>query len=310
MWLLLYLWGCLSDHYLTFEKSTNQIEYIYVQDNYIEGSSDTGEVSPIWVDSFEQPKLSNGVDIIWVIDSSGSMQDDQARIIQGIVDMMGNLPQLNWRLMIISMTPHNQISVSSFPLLPGDDTTDALAMFNSNVNGSGENGFESLYNFIELNSFAHQWLRPDAALLAVFVSDEDDNSVVAFPMVSLYSDWLRTLRSQVSIASIINLWPEDSLCNLRTNDVGQRYIELTNMFNGNIIDICSEDWSQGVAEATSQLQLNEWWELTMIPSVESSITVFVDGVVWTDWEYNQSDNKVYFLTVPPEESLVEIAYYY
>ena len=310
MWLFSLFLSCGNDHFLSYGRTESQIEYVYVQDNYIEGSSDTGLNEPIWVDSFVQPVLSNGVDIIWVIDSSGSMQDDHARIIQGIVDMMSNLPQLNWRLMIISMTPGYQSGLSSFPLLPGDDVTAALNMFNSNVTGTGEDGLDSLYNFIEFNSYAQQWLRPDAALLAVCVSDENDNSITRFPLVSLYAEWLSSIRNEVYVASIVNLWPIDSLCNINTNFVGQRYMELTNLYNGQIIDICSEDWSQGVADASSQLQPREWLDLSKIPANEQEIYVFVNGVPYLDWEYNASENRVYFLTIPPEESLVEIAYYY
>ena len=91
MLLLSLLWGCGSDHFLSYGKVENEVEYVYVQDNYIEGSDDTGMNEPIWVDSFEQPVISNGVDIIWVIDGSGSMNDDRVRVHQGITDMMQNL---------------------------------------------------------------------------------------------------------------------------------------------------------------------------------------------------------------------------
>lgn len=39
--------------------------------------TDTAEdVYPIWVDSVTQPSTSDGVDIVWIIDPSGSMNDD------------------------------------------------------------------------------------------------------------------------------------------------------------------------------------------------------------------------------------------
>jgi len=114
MWLLLLLLGCGSDHFLSYGKVEREIEYVYVQDNFIEGSDDTGSNEPIWVDSFEQPSVSNGVDIIWVIDGSGSMNNDYQMILQGISDMLNNLPSLNWRLVIISMTPYEAAAVTSF----------------------------------------------------------------------------------------------------------------------------------------------------------------------------------------------------
>ena len=158
MWLLSLLWGCGSDHFLSHGNTEKQIEYVYVQDNYIEGSDDTGSNEPIWVDSFTQPSISNGVDIIWVIDGSGSMTDDHALVLQGISDMMHSLPLISWRLVIISMTPHEAVAVETFPLLPGDSDLDAHVMFSENVNNGYEQGFEALYQFIENNEFARQWL--------------------------------------------------------------------------------------------------------------------------------------------------------
>ena len=79
------------------------------------------------------------------------MNNDQQMILQGISDMMQNLPLLNWRLMIISMTPHENVSSQSFPLLPGDDHGDAIVMMSQNVQGHQEYGFESLRQFIEDN---------------------------------------------------------------------------------------------------------------------------------------------------------------
>ena len=310
MWLLSLLWGCGSDHFLSHGNTEKQIEYVYVQDNYIEGSDDTGSNEPIWIDSFTQPSISNGVDIIWVIDGSGSMTDDHALVLQGISDMMHSLPLISWRLVIISMTPHEDVAVETFPLLPGDSDMDAYVMFSENVNNGYEQGFESLYQFIENNEFARQWLRDDAALLTVFVSDEDDQSSSRFPSVEIFKNWLDSVREHVYVSSITNLMPSDSQCNEYSHNVGFRYQELTNMYAGQMLDICSENWSQGVADASSQIQLREWLDLSKVPANDQEIYVFVDGLEYSDWHYNSSENRVYFDVVPGEETLVEIAYYY
>ena len=304
------LWGCGSDHFLSHGNTEKQIEYVYVQDNYIEGSDDTGSNEPIWVDSFEQPVISNGVDIIWVIDGSGSMNDDSPRVLQGITDMMQNLTMINWRLVIISMTPHEAVAVESFPLLPGDTWEDAHGMFAENVQGHYEYGFDSVYEFLENNRFAENWLRDDAALLVVFVSDEDDQSTSSFPTVALFKNWLDQKRAHVYVSSIVNKHPDVSECNSYTHNVGFRYSELTNSYAGQLLDICAENWSQGVADASSQIQLREWYDLTNKPLNDQEIYVFVDGIEFFDWHYDSVENRIYFDVVPGEETLVEIAYYY
>lgn len=310
MWLLSLLWSCSSDHFLSYGQTEKQIEYVYVQEVHISGNADTGLNEPIWVDSFTQPVVSNGVDIFWVIDGSGSMGNDYDKVIQGISDMLANLPNLSWRLMIISMTPFENINSMSFPLLPGDGEEDAYAMLNLNVNGNTELGFYSLYEYIQNNQFAQNWLRHDAALLAVFVSDEDEQSITNFPTVVSFANWLDTKRENVFISSIVNLTPEESLCVTSDRDTGYRYIELTNMYNGQIIDICSEDWSHGVADASNQIQLYEYYNLSRAPLNKDQIYVFVDGQAFYDFHYVESENRIYFDTIPYEKALVEIAYYY
>jgi len=310
MWLLSLLWGCTSDHFLTYGQVEKQIEYVYVQDVYIEGETDTGFNEPIWVDSFTQPVTSNGVDIFWIIDGSGSMNNDYGKVLQGISDMLSNLPPISWRLMIISMTPGENVDSTSFPLILGDSEMDAVAMFNANVNEGSEYGFSSLHEYIENNAFAQNWLRDDAALLTVFVSDEDDQSTTYFHSVNSFANWLDSVRNNVLVSSIVNLPPEDSSCVYSDRDTGYRYIELTNMYGGQVLDICSEDWSQGVADAANQIQPYEFYDLSRVPLNGEQIYIFIDGQPFYDFFYKESENRVYFDVIPDEQSLVEIAYYY
>jgi len=309
MLLLLHLWGCFSEHYLTYEIEREQIEYVYIQDNYVAGEEDVA-LPPIWVDSFQQPRLANGVDILWVIDGSGSMNDDAPQILGGIDDMLLNLPSISWRLMILSMTPNESVLNNSFPLLPGDNWNDATNMFYNNVQGNHEQGWAAVYEYLENNEWARNWLRDDAALLIVFVSDEEEQSNFIFPSTLAFSSYLNSIRDQVYISSIINLDPSESLCNGYSHNVGRRYVEITNLYGGQVIDICSADWSQGVADASNMLELRESYDLTNVPLDPADIYVFVDGQPFYDFTYKEAENRIVFDVVPPEESLVEIAYYY
>ena len=310
MWLLSLLWGCVSDHFLTYGQVEKEIEYVYVQDVNVYAESDTGENEPIWVDSFMQPITSNGVDIFWIIDGSGSMMNDNGKVLQGISDMLANLPPISWRLMIISMTPSENVDSVSFPLIPGDDEADAVAMFSANVNQGSEYGFSSLHDYIEENQFAQNWLRDDAALLAVFVSDEDDQSTTYFHSVNSFANWLDSVRNNVFVSSIVHLPPDETDCITNDRNTGYRYIELTNMYAGQVLDICSDNWSQGVADAANQIQPHEYYDLSRVPLNGEQIYIFVDGQPFHDFYYKEAENRVYFDVIPDEQSLVEIAYYY
>ena len=322
LWLLLSLLSC-NDNLLS--KHTVEEKYIYPSyyDVWVETDTaiveveiyitDTSEPEPIWVDSFIQPSAAAGVDIIWVIDPSGSMHNDRPRILAGIDAMMNSLPLVNWRLVILSADYNTASNDSNFPLLPGDTVSDAQAMYSNSVTGYLEAGFQAIYNYFVDNSFSSNWLREEASLLVVFVSDEEEQSHTQFAAVQDFTDWLKEQRDSVYVASIVNFEETASECSaVLPQDVGYRYMEAANIFNGQVIDICSTDWSAGVLDAANGAVPYSSYPLTETPADYNYITVFVDGVVYHDayWDYNPIGNKIDFILEPPGGSLVEIAYYY
>jgi len=144
----------------------------------------------IWVDHFYQPSQTDGVDIIWVIDPSGSMNSHQARLMQGIGAMMTALPSADWRLAIISADHRFSKDEDQFPLVPGDTALDAENMYLASKKGGYEAGFDALYAYVMENDYSLTWMRHDAALLVVFVSDEQEQSNVYFSQVNQFLSWI------------------------------------------------------------------------------------------------------------------------
>ena len=297
------------------EKITYQEVETWVSqhDVIVEGDTiiDTGQdAADIWVDNFTQPGNFNGVDILWVIDPSGSMANDRPRVIAGIGDMISVLPASDWRLAIISTDPNRAAATGQFPLIPGDGATEAEAQMALTVTGFKEQGFDAVVAYMS-NGYSPTWMREDAALLVVFVSDEKEQSLSNFVSSSNFVNWISGQREYIFISSIVQLLQADTQCQPASLlNQGDRYMEAADAFNGQKIDICSEDWSQGVADAGTQITQYDYWELTYTPLYENRIYVFIDGVPNYDWYYDASDNRVYFNTMPDEKSLVEIAYYY
>jgi len=201
------------------------------------------------------------------------------------------------------------IQAADFPLVPGDTVQDAWDAYNNLSNYGHEAGFDSLMAYMDYNTYNPTWLRPDAGLLVVFVSDEEEQSNYYLNTVQEFINWYGSLRNSVFLASIVNLPPDESACPHPPSPmyVGDRYIEATNYFGGVVVDICSPDWAPGVQAATSQVDPHEEWELTYTP-IEDTIIVFVDFIEFIDWTYNSATNSVEFNVVPPEGSLVEIGY--
>lgn len=300
--------SCSSENYLVHEKETLVEVYSEVP-VYIEIEVPTGnEDVEIWVDSFTQPRSVDGVDILWVIDTSGSMNVHDANLLLGIEAMLNALPPSGWRLAMTSNDPAKAAVEAQFPLVPGDDIADAEDMYTAMQRGHREEGFDAAYEYIVNNPYASTWMRSDAALLVVFVSDEEEQSDDHFPIVQDFIDWYSTQRGgSAYLSSIINLDPAVSLCSSNTHNTGDRYEEATLHFSGIIVDICSTDWSAGVTDASVQVEPHEEWPLSY-PAIESTIRVFIDGQLNWDWTYDAASNSVVFTVIPGGGQHVEIGY--
>ena len=303
--------SCDQDYQVVYKEPQIIYEEVEVP-VYIETEVPVGtptEEVEIWVDSFVQVRAVDGVDIVWVIDTSGSMSRYQTQLLNGIETMMGSLPATGWRLVMISTDPDEVISEAQFPLVPGDDITDAEDMYDNMVRGSDEEGFDSIHAYMETNPYAATWMRSDAALLVVFVSDEDDQSSLLSTSHD-FVNWYSSRRfGNVFLASIVMQSEDESVCDGLTygSSVGTEYMSATSLLFGTVVDICSEDWSAGVTDATTQIEPYEYIALSHIP-VKETIRVFVDGQLYSDWIYVESSNSVDFLTIPPGGSLVEVGY--
>tara|TARA_B100001250_G_scaffold337653_1_gene304500 strand:- start:1104 stop:2162 length:1059 start_codon:yes stop_codon:yes gene_type:complete len=292
------------------ETVTETIEvpvYILVE---VPGETEYGE---IWVDSDTQTASVDGVDILWVIDTSGSMYRYDAQLIAGIEAMINALPESGWRLAMMSNDPMRAAAEAQFPLVPGDDIADAMDMYNAMGRGGMEEGFDAAYEYLVNNSYATTWLRPDAALLVVFVSDEEEQSNDHMINVSDWTTWFGNQRGgSTYMSSIVNVEQADSICASTPSpiDVGDRYMEATNYFGGVIVDICADDWAPGVTDATSNVEPFETIELTYVPVREETMRVFINGALNWDWHYDSSDNAVHFTVIPVAHDHVDVAYHY
>lgn len=293
------------------ETVTEEVEVEIEVPTYVEVEVPVNE-GEIWIDSFTQPMSVDGIDILWVIDRSGSMRMHDASLIAGVEAMLLALPASDWRLVMINADSSHSVTNSLFPLVPGDDAEDAADMLNTLGTAHREEGFNATYEYIVNNPYSSTWMRPDAGLLVVFVSDEEEQSDFEYPAASDFVTWYSSMRmGSVFMASIVNVEASESMCSWPPSplDIGDRYMEATNMLGGTIVDICDDDWSPGVTDATHSIEPYEKIELTHKAEIDS-IRVFINGSLNHDWLYTESDNTVYFTTIPSAGELVEVGYRY
>jgi len=315
--------GCTQEYAIINSKEP---EKIYITETETETITVTEEIEvpvyievevpvnegDIWIDSFMQHMSVDGIDILWVIDKSGSMSRYNDELFAGIEAMILALPDADWRLVIISADSTDSVTSTEFPLVPGDTIMDAERMFNTLPMGPWEEGFNSVYEYIIHNPYSSTWMRPEAGLLVVFVSDEEEQSNVEYPSPANFLSWYGSLRmGSVFMASVVNQEGAISLCEHppSPSDVGERYMEATGVLGGIIVDICDSDWSAGVTDATHSVDPYEDIVLTHKAEVDS-IRVFINSTLNHNWYYQELDNTVYFTIIPAAGQLVEIGYRY
>jgi hypothetical protein len=313
--MLLFLVSCLSDHILTNKIIEERILYdtAYVE-VIIEVEKEVEvivpENYPLWSQTYLQPSLGNGVDILWVVDPSGSMMNNWSQVVLGVEQMMLALPtNINWRLEIIPTDQQRAAILQSFPILPGDSLQTAQNHLQNNVQGHWEKGMDAVKAYMTQNTDALQWMRHDVALLIIFVSDENDSSSLT---ATQFIQWVQYQRDEVYITSIVNVDTTVSLCpnSYGMWDIGTDYMDVTNHFSGITIDICESDWTAGVTQAAQQVHLIDEIQLDYTPVDIDHIEVLVNNVVWTDWTWDQTNNKIIFSVMPPEGSIITVSYNY
>ena len=260
------------------------------------------------VETFTQGVTTyEGVDIVWVIDNSGSMAGEQAALKANFTAFIDNF-LVNGKVkfpfnMAITTTDNYKLSAGSNPFrlnasgnmydLSSTRAESDFANFKADfeegvlvgINGSGdERVFQSMDNSYTLNP---NWFGGNNRLLTYIVlSDESEHSG------DLTQDWankifaLKDKNEKVSVFPIIN----------PNADSGSRYEQIANLTGSKVYDINQsfqpilDDISLSVSQNISSYPLNAALDI-----IEATISVSVDGID-TPFTYN---NKSIQLASPP-----------
>ena len=295
----------------------NDNGYFEIQSNDpvtpIETAAQVGEgaYESITIDSFEQDGMM-GSDILFVIDNSGSMCGNQTQLANNFDTFITVLSASGYDYQIAFITTDDYEFVGDIitPL-----TTDPIAEAASQITGIGchgsayEKGMDMSWNATMTTGDAapgSTFLRDDAKLVVIYLSDEDDFSTVS---PSTMAGRLTSLKSSSDMA-VAHAVAGDVPGGCTTNggaQAGTDYYDLVTLTGGTFLSICAEDWGTPMEElARESLAINTFY-LSDNP-IEDTISAEVDGVISTDWTYDSAANGVIFSPVPGEGSLIDITY--
>lgn len=280
-----------------------------------------GDRDAVQIDEFDQlgqPK----VDILMVVDDSCSMSQEQSSIGSnfGAFIQFSDAQSLDYQIAVSTtdIGPNGPagrfVPLNAAPLeriVTPNTRPSPEAVFTQNVNvgiaGSGtEAGLHAA--FLALSNpliFGHNggFLRPDAVLSIVFVSDEDDHSPSSLDFYVNFFLSIKGFRNaNLFSASAIVGDPGGCSGNGGAAQPGPRYLEFAARTGGVFQSICTGDWNRSLEDlSTTAFGFKSRFFLTNQPVV-ASLRVVVDGVEvpgtgpdgTVNWDYDLTTNSINF----------------
>ena len=276
-----------------------------------------------WIlDNFNQDGTV-AVDILFVIDNSGSMGSNQTNIKNNFDAFMSafNAAGVSYQVALIT--------TDSADFVGGvitNSTVDPVTEFNDQIDSIGTRGsayekglwyaYESTTSGDASPGSSTGFFRSDARLVVVYVSDEPDFSHQTYgsggstTMVpSDYSTSLLSLKSSSDLVvahAIAGDYPSGCTTNGGAQ-FGDGYYDVVNDLSGTFMSICASDWSVTMDTLARDSMAILSFPLSESP-IEDTITVSVDGVLSSDWIYDSSANSITFTVAPADGSSIDVQY--
>ena len=265
---------------------------------------------------------SKKLDIIWIIDNSGSMNDEQEALGNNFSAFIDDFIQKDVDFKMAITTTDTSSTFKKGRMVYGSDSklTSAQAKANQNqfkedfkalvqvgTSGSGkEKGLEASEGFLE--KYGQTFLRNDAYLAVVIISDEEDQSPKA---VADYTNYLKSFKTNpglIKTYSIVDV-TNSNCCQYGVTTGSARYKEASSLTAGIVADI-QNDFYQVLSDMGGNLiSLIDSFALAHDP-LPGSLKVFVDGVETQNYTYSSVSRSIKFNTgsVPVAGSQIRVTY--
>ncbi len=286
------------------------------------GGSTTGTTTQ-WADeSFNQTAADKKkLDIIWVIDNSGSMSEEQASLGSNFSSFINDFidENVDFKMGVTTTDTRTSGGGQAYSTSLADltsaeaqaDEADFKADFARHVNvgirGDGnEKGLQASESFI--NRYKASWMRDDAYLVVVYLSDEEDQSPKTKEEYLASLQAAKTNAGYVKAYSIVNTVPCQTGGGLTCGF--ERYGYQADQTGGTVADIKS-NFATVLNDMGQQIiNLLDTFPLAHDP-VAGSVEVRVNGVVQASgWSVTGRQLKFDAGSVPAVGASVQVRYQY
>jgi hypothetical protein len=304
-------------------------------------------ILPAFQNTFQGSVANNKVDILWVVDNSGTMLTKQQNLSAGFSSFIQVFQNkgFDFRMAVVTTdlrpAPAGQEGIFQAQPYNGDsyfvltnNTPDVAEHFKANIE-VGDNGHweERPLDAVELalspallNGANAGFLRNDAHLAVIMVSDVDDSFSVITPVGLV--DFLngikpdkfdvisRTYKKNFTISAVVVdvTNPGNTAC-LAPFEDGIKFKNLVAATNGSLASICEADFSDGlnqisqrIAEAITEIPLAREPDVSTIKITFNGVSVPMNAA--NGWTYSSAGNKVSFHgnSIPTDNTAISINY--
>jgi hypothetical protein len=240
------------------------------------------------------------VDILMVIDNSGSMAYEQKNMAQRTSNLLSVIRGLDWQIGVTTTDPRSGVNYGDGQLVKFDNYKNATYVINSSMpeaeaqknladtlqrseTGSGsEQGIYATYRALErsqASGAASPLIRQNAQFASVVITDEDESANGAkndpHNLIKFIGDTFGGAKN-FSFHSII-LKPGDKNCPEGAT-AGNRYKTLSDLTGGVLGSVCEQDYSQQVIGIANGIRnLLKTLTLECEPVIARGISITKDG---------------------------------
>lgn len=272
-------------------------------------------------DVFVQENGNLTVDVLWVMDDSGTMSEEQANVVANLSAFVGVLDGFgaDWQVGVTTTNVEDVAGALVAPIIT-PYAEDVAAQFASAVDVGAQGSRDEqglmamqLATSEPLLSGANSGLlRSSAGLAVIVLSDEDDHSPGA---VEDYEEHLAGLGG-ARLSAVVGELPAGCASPYAAADPAERYLAIAQFTGGLTDSICRQDFSETMKHlALNALGLTDTFVLTAIPE-PSSIEVRREGVLLHEreqngWQYDAGQNAIIMdgYAIPGPGEGIEVRYF-
>jgi hypothetical protein len=301
----------MSSLYVDDVVHFQQAKRATLTDNFTQGSS--GYIEDIFSQTSD---IGGTLDIMVVIDNSGSMNEEQLNLANKLDPLLTYLQGADWRIAVNTTDP-NQGCINALITSADSDPAQAFSdAVTAGINGSGnERGILQAVSGLRADCVNTGWIRESSSIAVLIVSDEDNCSAAGTHCPNLpynseqylidYLSSIREIRSEARVYGIIS--HPSAPCSTAYN-TSQQYAAAIEQTGGAFGDICQSDYTNTLEQISGNMAsiLNGQFTLTQIPD-SAEVQVFVNDIpAVTGWAL--VGNVLEFSVPPPADSIIKVSY--